>query len=109
MLAKCYEDLVAHGYIQWKVMGNDWSDKGEYGDRKRTFGWIGLTLGKDDSEPCMAALQWNPQGTRLKDKNDSEPCMAALQWNPQGTRLKEKARKLMATNCTERMWKAQLE
>jgi hypothetical protein len=28
---------------------------------KRKFGWIGH---KDDSEPCKAALQWNPQGTR---------------------------------------------
>jgi hypothetical protein len=32
--------------------------------RKRKFGWIGHTLHKDDSEPCKAALQWNPQGTR---------------------------------------------
>jgi hypothetical protein len=32
--------------------------------RKRKFGWIGHTLRKDDSEPCKAALQWNPQGTR---------------------------------------------
>jgi hypothetical protein len=27
--------------------------------RKRKFGWIGHTLGKDDSEPCKAALHWN--------------------------------------------------
>jgi hypothetical protein len=32
--------------------------------RKLKFGWIGHTLRKDDSEPCKAALQWNPQGTR---------------------------------------------
>jgi ribosomal 50S subunit-associated protein YjgA (DUF615 family) len=32
--------------------------------RKRKFGWIGHTFRKDDSEPCKAALQWNPQGTR---------------------------------------------
>jgi hypothetical protein len=32
--------------------------------RKRKFGWIGHTLRKDDSEPCKAALQWNPQGTQ---------------------------------------------
>jgi hypothetical protein len=31
---------------------------------KHKFGWIGHTLRKDDSEPCKAALQWNPQGTR---------------------------------------------
>jgi hypothetical protein len=31
---------------------------------KRKFGWIGHTLHKDGSEPCKAALQWNPQGTR---------------------------------------------
>jgi hypothetical protein len=31
---------------------------------KRKFGWIGHTLRKDDNEPCKAALQWNPQGTR---------------------------------------------
>jgi hypothetical protein len=30
--------------------------------RKRKFDWIGLR--KDDSEPCKAALQWNPQGTQ---------------------------------------------
>jgi hypothetical protein len=30
--------------------------------RKRIFGWIGHTLRKDYSEPCKAALQWNPQG-----------------------------------------------
>jgi ribosomal 50S subunit-associated protein YjgA (DUF615 family) len=33
-------------------------------NRKSKFGWIGHTLRKDDSEPCKAALQWNPQGTR---------------------------------------------
>jgi hypothetical protein len=32
--------------------------------RKLIFGWTGHTLHKDDSEPCKAALQWNPQGTR---------------------------------------------
>jgi hypothetical protein len=32
--------------------------------RKRKFGWIGYKLRKDDGEPCKAALQWNPQGTR---------------------------------------------
>jgi hypothetical protein len=32
--------------------------------RKRKFGWIGHILHKDDSEPCKAALHWNPQGTR---------------------------------------------
>jgi hypothetical protein len=32
--------------------------------RKRKCGWIGYTFRKDDSEPCKAALQWNPQGTR---------------------------------------------
>jgi hypothetical protein len=32
--------------------------------RKRKFGWIGHTLRKDDSEPCKAAMQRNPQGTR---------------------------------------------
>jgi hypothetical protein len=35
--------------------------------RKHKFSWIGHTLhkdDKDDSEPCKAALQWNPQGTR---------------------------------------------
>jgi hypothetical protein len=31
---------------------------------KHKFGWIGHTLRKDDNEPCKAALQWNPQGTR---------------------------------------------
>jgi hypothetical protein len=31
--------------------------------RKRKFSWIGHTLRKDDSEPCKAGLQWNPQGT----------------------------------------------
>jgi hypothetical protein len=31
--------------------------------RKRKFVWIGHTLRKDDSGPCKAALQWNPQGT----------------------------------------------
>jgi hypothetical protein len=29
--------------------------------RKCKFGWIGHKLRKDDSEPCTAALQWNPQ------------------------------------------------
>jgi hypothetical protein len=29
--------------------------------RQRKFGWIGHTLCKYDSEPCKAALQWNPQ------------------------------------------------
>jgi hypothetical protein len=33
--------------------------------RKRKFGWIGHTICKDDNEPCKAALQWNPQGTRV--------------------------------------------
>jgi ribosomal 50S subunit-associated protein YjgA (DUF615 family) len=28
--------------------------------RQRKFDWIGHTLRKDDSEPCKAALQWNP-------------------------------------------------
>jgi hypothetical protein len=33
--------------------------------RKRRFGWIGHTLrNMDDSEPCKAAVRWNPQGTR---------------------------------------------
>jgi hypothetical protein len=32
--------------------------------RKRKFGGIGHTVHKDDSEPCKAALRWNPQGTR---------------------------------------------
>jgi hypothetical protein len=32
--------------------------------RKRIFVWIGHTLRMDDREPCKAALQWNPQGTR---------------------------------------------
>jgi hypothetical protein len=32
--------------------------------RKHKFGWIGHILRNDDSEPCKAALQWNPQGTR---------------------------------------------
>jgi hypothetical protein len=32
--------------------------------RQLKFGWIGRRLRKDDSEPCKAALQWNPQGTR---------------------------------------------
>jgi hypothetical protein len=32
--------------------------------RKHKFGWIGHTPHKDDSGPCKAALQWNPQGTR---------------------------------------------
>jgi hypothetical protein len=32
--------------------------------RQRKFGWVGHTLRKDDSEPCKAALQWNPQGIR---------------------------------------------
>jgi ribosomal 50S subunit-associated protein YjgA (DUF615 family) len=36
--------------------------------RKRKFGWIGHTLRKDDSEPCKAALQWNPQGTRARGR-----------------------------------------
>jgi hypothetical protein len=30
--------------------------------------WIGHTLRKDDSEPCKAALQWNPQGTRRRGR-----------------------------------------
>jgi hypothetical protein len=36
--------------------------------RQRKFGWIGHTLRKDDSEPCKAALQWNPQGKRARDR-----------------------------------------
>jgi hypothetical protein len=32
--------------------------------RKRKFVWIAHTPGKDDNEPCKAALQWHPQGTR---------------------------------------------
>jgi hypothetical protein len=32
--------------------------------RKCKFGWIVHTHCKDISEPCKAALQWNPQGTR---------------------------------------------
>jgi hypothetical protein len=36
--------------------------------RQRKFGWIGHTLRKDDSEPCKAALQWNPQGTRRRGR-----------------------------------------
>jgi ribosomal 50S subunit-associated protein YjgA (DUF615 family) len=36
--------------------------------RKRKFGCIGNTLRKDDSEPCKAALQWNPQGKRGRDR-----------------------------------------
>jgi hypothetical protein len=36
--------------------------------RKRKFDWIEHALHKDDSEPCKAALQWNPQGTRGKGR-----------------------------------------
>jgi hypothetical protein len=36
--------------------------------RKRKFGWIGHTLRKDDSEPCKAALQWNPKCTRRRSR-----------------------------------------
>jgi hypothetical protein len=36
--------------------------------RKHKFGRTGHTLRKDDSEPCKAALQWNPQGTRARDR-----------------------------------------
>jgi hypothetical protein len=56
--------------------------------RKRKFGWIGYTLRQDHSEPCKAALQWNPQGTYKR---------------------KWQAKKFMVTNYTERMWEAQLE
>jgi hypothetical protein len=36
--------------------------------RQRKFGWVGHTLRKDDREPCKAALQWNPQGTRARGR-----------------------------------------
>jgi ribosomal 50S subunit-associated protein YjgA (DUF615 family) len=41
----------------WEMIGQININKGI---RKRKFGWIGHTLRKDDSEPCKAALQWNP-------------------------------------------------
>jgi hypothetical protein len=57
--------------IWWsRVMSNEklWEMTGQINInkkiRKRKFGWIGHTLRKDDSEPCKAALEWNPQGTR---------------------------------------------
>jgi hypothetical protein len=57
--------------IWWsRVISNEklWEMTGQIninkGIRKRKFGWNGHTLRKDDSEPCKAALQWNPQGTR---------------------------------------------
>jgi hypothetical protein len=64
MLAKYYEDLVAQGYMQRKVMEMTAQININMEKRKRKFGWIGHTLCKDDSEPCKAALQQNPQGTR---------------------------------------------
>jgi hypothetical protein len=38
----------------------------EVGERR--FGRTGHTLRKDDSEPCKAALKWNPQGTSRRGK-----------------------------------------
>jgi hypothetical protein len=50
-------------------MGNDWSDKHQYGDKRAQFFFlIGHALLKDDSEPCKAALQWNLQGTRGRER-----------------------------------------
>jgi hypothetical protein len=64
MLAIYHEDLVAQGFIYneklWEMTGQVNINK----IRKRKFGCIGHTHRKDDSEPCKAALQWNPQGTR---------------------------------------------
>jgi hypothetical protein len=42
MLMKYCEDLVAQGYIQWKVMGSDQSDKYQYGDKK-VYIWLDQT------------------------------------------------------------------
>jgi hypothetical protein len=70
MLAIYHEDLVAQGYISneklWEMTGQININKEI---RQRKFGWIGHTLRKDDSEPCKAALKWNPQGTRGRPRN----------------------------------------
>jgi hypothetical protein len=57
--------------IWWpRVISNEklWEMTGQININKeikqRKFVWIGHTLRKDDSGPCKAALQWNPQGTR---------------------------------------------
>jgi hypothetical protein len=57
--------------IWWpRIISNEklWEVTGQINVNKeiqqRKFGWIGNTLCKDDSEPCKAALQRNPQGTR---------------------------------------------
>jgi hypothetical protein len=36
--------------------------------RKRKFGWTGHNLRKDDGEIPKAALLWNPQGSRKRER-----------------------------------------
>jgi hypothetical protein len=36
--------------------------------KKRRFGWIGHTLRKNDGQPSKVALQWNPQGSRGRER-----------------------------------------
>jgi hypothetical protein len=57
--------------IRWRrVISNErlWEMTGQINInkeiRKCKLGWTGHTLRKDDNEPCKAALQKNPQGTR---------------------------------------------
>jgi hypothetical protein len=69
MLAIYHEDVVAQGYISNEKL---WEMTGQININKEIWqpksGWIGHTHRKDDSEPCKAALQWNPQGTRGRDR-----------------------------------------
>jgi hypothetical protein len=35
---------------------------------KRKFRWIGHTLRKDDEQPSKVVAQWNPQGSRGRER-----------------------------------------
>jgi hypothetical protein len=53
-------DFVFHGHNSARVLKTMINME----MRKRKFGWIGHTPRKDKSEPCKAAVQWNPQVAR---------------------------------------------
>jgi hypothetical protein len=49
----------------WKVTGQEDIN---LEIRKRKFGWIGHTLRKEDGGIPKAALLWNPQGNRKRER-----------------------------------------
>jgi hypothetical protein len=49
----------------WKVTGQEDIN---VEIRKRRFRWIGHTLRKEDGEISKAALLWNPQGNRKRER-----------------------------------------